>query len=75
MTPSKSARRPPAIVVISVLAIAAFVAVACVVQAVRQESWAPIWSIGWLPAVLVASLWTPAYRKPCRPRLHNLTGR
>jgi len=57
------------------LAIAAFVAVASVVQAIRQGSWAPIWAIGWLPAVLVASLWTPASRRPCRPRLRNLAGR
>jgi hypothetical protein len=70
-----SARRPPTVVLIGLVAIAVFVAVASVVQAVRQESWAPIWSIGWLPAVLVASLWTPASRKPCGPRLRKLTGR
>src|SRR5262245_55734902 len=62
MTSAKSSKRPPMVVVISVLAIAAFVTVASVVQAVRQDSWAraPILAIGWLPAVLVASLWTPA---------------
>jgi len=70
-----SAKRPPTIVMILVLAIAALVALAGVAQAVREESWAPIWSIGWLPAVLVASLWTPASRRPCWPRLRNLTGR
>jgi hypothetical protein len=75
MTPPNNAKRPPTVVVIPVLAIAAFVALAAVVQAVRRESWAPIWSIGWLPAVLVASLWTPASRKPCGPRLRKLTGR
>jgi hypothetical protein len=74
MTPSESAKRPPTIVLIAVLTIAAFVAVATVVQAVRQESWAPIWSVGWLPAVLVASLWTPVSRKPCGPRLRKLSG-
>jgi hypothetical protein len=75
MTPHKSSKRPPTAVVIPVLAIAAFIVVAGVVQAIREESWAPIWSIGWLPAVLVASLWTAASRKPCRPRLRSLTGR
>jgi hypothetical protein len=75
MTPRKRAKRPLAVVVIPVLAIAAFVLVASIVQAVRDDSWAPIWSIGWLPAVLVASLWAPASRKPCWPRLRNLTGR
>jgi hypothetical protein len=47
------------LVVIPVLAIAAFVAVASIAQAVREKSWSLIWSIGWLLAVLVASLWTP----------------
>jgi len=75
VTCRKSSKRLPAVVVIAVLAIAAFVAVASVVQAVREDSWAPIWSVGWLPAVLVASLWRPASRKPCWPRLRSLSGR
>jgi hypothetical protein len=75
MTPRKSSKRPPTAVVIPVLAIAAFIVVASVLQAIRDDSWTPIWSIGWLPAVLVASLWTPASRKPCRLRLRSLTGR
>ena len=75
MTRRRSVKRPPMIVVIAVPAISAFVALASVVQAVRQDSWEPIWSIGWLPAVLVASLWTPASGRPCWPRLRNLTGR
>jgi hypothetical protein len=74
MTPRRSAKRPPAVVLIPVLAIAAFVVVASIVQAVRDDSWAPIWSIGWLPAVLVASLWTPASHRPCWPRSRRLTG-
>jgi hypothetical protein len=57
------------------LAIAAFVVLAATVQAVRQERWAPIWSVGWLPAVLVASLRTPASRRPGGPRLRKLAGR
>lgn len=62
-------------VVIAVAAIAAFVAVATVVQAIGQDSWGPILATGWLPAVLVASLWTPASRRPCWPRLRGLTSR
>ena len=74
MTCRKSWKRLPVIVVIAVLGIAAFVAVASVVQAARQDSWAPIWSVGWLPAVLVASLWTPAARTSCWPSRRNLSG-
>lgn len=74
MTQWESSKRRRTVVMMT-LAIAAFVAVASVVQAIRQGSWAPIWAIGWLPAVLVASLWTPASRRPCRPRLRNLAGR
>ena len=33
----------------------AFVAVAAIVQAIREGSWGPIISVGWLPAVIVAS--------------------
>jgi hypothetical protein len=75
MTHHKSSKRLSAVVVIPVLAIAAFVAAASVMRAVSQDSWAPIWSIGWLPAVLVASLWGPASREPCWPRLRSLTRR
>jgi len=32
----------------------AFVAVAAIVQAIREGSWGPIISVGWLPAVIVA---------------------
>ena len=33
----------------------AFVAVAAIVQAIREGSWGPIISVGWLPAFIVAS--------------------
>jgi hypothetical protein len=59
--------RLPLIVAIPVLAFATLILVASVVQAIRQDSWEPIWSIGWLTAVVVASLWTPAWDKRCRP--------
>ena len=71
MTGGKRFGRLPAIAAIPFLAIAAFVAVASILQAIREESWGPIWSIGWLPAVLVASLWTPASAKHCWPRLRG----
>jgi len=45
---------------------AAFVAVACVAQAIRQGSWTPVISVGWLPAVVVAC-WPDASRR-CLPR-------
>ena len=75
MTDDKRSRRIRSAMAISVSVIAAVVALATVVQAIRQDSWAPIWAIGWLPAVLVASLWAPASRRPCRPRLRSLVGR
>jgi hypothetical protein len=43
---------------------ALIVAVASAAQAIRQGSWAPIVSVGWLPAVIVAS-WPGAYRRRC----------
>lgn len=43
----------------------ASVAVSSVVQAVRLGSWAPIVSVGWLPAVIAAA-WPGTYRR-CLP--------
>ena len=65
----------PAVVAIPFLTLAALVVVATIVQAVRQESWGPILSIGWLPAVVVASLWAPTPATPCWPRLRGLAKR
>jgi hypothetical protein len=45
---------------------AAFVAVSAIVQAARQGSWDPIVSVGWIPAVIVAT-WTGG-RGRCLPR-------
>jgi hypothetical protein len=73
MAESKRSKRLA--VAIPVAAIAAFVAVATVVQAIRQGSWGPIWATGWLPAVVVAWLWTPASRRACWPRLRGLADR
>jgi hypothetical protein len=45
---------------------AVFVAVASVAQAIRQGSWAPVTSVAWLPAVVVA-VW-PGSGRGCRSR-------
>lgn len=45
---------------------AAFVAVSSIVQAARQGSWDPIVSVGWIPAVIVATL--SGGRRRCLPR-------
>ena len=41
---------------------AVFVAVAAIVQAVRQGSWTPVITTGWVPAVIVAT-WPATYRR------------
>ena len=50
----------------------AFIAVSSVVQAVRQGSWGPVVSVGWLPAVVVAA-WPGTYRR-CLPRRKGRAG-
>jgi hypothetical protein len=45
---------------------AALVAVSSVVLAIRQGSWAPIISVGWIPAVIIAA-WPGTHRR-CVPR-------
>ena len=49
-----------------------FVAVASAVQAIRQGSWAPVASVAWLPAVIVAC-W-PGSGRRCLPRRRNPAG-
>jgi hypothetical protein len=46
---------------------AAFVAVSSIVQAISEGSWGPIISVGWLPAVVVAS-WPGLGRRCLRGR-------
>ena len=41
---------------------AALVAVSATVLAIRQGSWAPIISVGWIPAVIVA-VWPGTHRR------------
>jgi hypothetical protein len=51
---------------------AAFIAIAAIAQAIRQGSWTPIVSVGWLPAVIVAC-WPGSYRR-CLPRRRTPAG-
>jgi hypothetical protein len=64
---SDERRRPrlPAIWVVLLAAAGVFVLVATVVDAVTQDSWAPVWMNAWVPAVLLASLYRPAAGKRC----------
>jgi ribose/xylose/arabinose/galactoside ABC-type transport system permease subunit len=48
---------------------AALVAVSAVVQAVRQGSWSPLIAVGWLLAVVAATL--PGASRRCLPRRRN----
>ena len=49
------------------------VAVSSIVQAIRQGSWEPIITVGWLPAVVVATWW-PGSRGRCLPRRQGSSG-
>lgn len=51
---------------------AVFVAVSSVALAVRQGSWAPVVSVGWLPAVIVAA-W-PGRSRQCLSRRRGQPG-
>jgi hypothetical protein len=51
---------------------AVLVAVSSIVQAIRQGSWAPIISVGWIPAVVVAT-WPGTYRR-CLPGRRSPAG-
>ncbi len=51
---------------------AALVAVASAAQAIRQNSWTPIVSVAWLPAVIVAT-W-PGSGCRCLPRRRTPAG-
>ena len=51
--------------------VAAFIAVSSIVQAINEGSWGPIVSVGWLPAVIVAS-WPGVGRRCLRGRSGRL---
>lgn len=42
-----------------------------IAQAIRERSWQPIWSVAWLPAVLIATLHRPASPRDCLPWLRR----
>jgi hypothetical protein len=48
-------RKLPLPALIAFYAILVFIGVASIVQAIRQESWGPIYTTGWLPVVVLAS--------------------
>ena len=52
-------------------AVFAIVAGAAIAQAIREDTWQPIWQVGWLPAVLVASVSRPQRAGDCRRRLRR----
>jgi len=62
---------PSRIYVAVTVIIFGIVAAASIAQAIREESWQPIWSVGWLPAVLFATLRPPTGPRPCLPRLRR----
>ena len=44
---------------------------AVMAQAIREHSWQPIWSVGWVPAVLVDMLSRPADTRESLRRLRR----
>ncbi len=62
----------PWVRVITAVAVAV-VAVSSIVAAVRQGSWGPVVSVGWLPAVVVA-VWWPGMQRSCLPRRRGQVG-
>jgi hypothetical protein len=62
-----------AVEAIALLAIVVFVEVASVVQALRQGSWAPMYTTGWVPVVVLASYYATDV-KGCRQRLRRGAG-
>lgn len=45
---------------------AVLIAVSAIVQSVRQDSWSPLFSVGWLAAVLIA-VTSPRATRRCLP--------
>ena len=64
-------RKAPPWIVIRALAVAALVGAAAVAQAVSEHSLRPIWTVGGIPAALVASLARPQTAEQCRRRWHR----
>ncbi|MBV9204004.1 MAG: hypothetical protein JO037_01075 [Actinobacteria bacterium] len=51
---------------------AVLVAVSSIAQAIRQGSWEPVISVGWLPAVIIAA-WPGSHRR-CLGRRNRRAG-
>ena len=60
----------PPLAVVSLLSTAIFIEVASIVQAIREDSWGPIYTTGWLPVVVLAS-YQRLRAKGCWPHLHR----
>jgi len=58
-------RRLPPVAVLALFAVAIFIEVASVVQAIRQKSWSPMYTTGWVPVVVLAS-YRASGTKGCR---------
>jgi len=63
--------RPGWAYVAATLIIAGFVAGAAIAQAIGEHSWQPVWSIAWLPAVLVVPFLRPRSERRCLPRVRR----
>ena len=63
--------KPSRIYVAVTLITVRIVAGAAIAQAIREHSWQPMWSVAWLPAVLVVALRRPANARECLPRLRR----
>jgi hypothetical protein len=63
-------RRLPPLAVVVFFAILVFIEVASIVQAVRHDSLGPMYTTGWLPVVVLASI-SPAGARRCGLRLRR----
>lgn len=67
-TDARCPRQLPSIALVTFYAIAVFIAVISIVQAIRQVSWGPIYTTAWLPAAVLASS-SRVSARGCRLRL------
>jgi hypothetical protein len=52
--------------VVLVLAVGALVVAAVAADAIRHDTWKPVWEMAWLPGVVAAAMYRPSGR--CRER-------
>ena len=70
-------RKTRQLLVVVAVAAALVVAATAVVQALSRHSLEPIWTVGWIPAAIVASvasLTQPRMADRCRPRFLRRSG-